>query len=160
MWRLKDARENGGGRMKLSGGRTGMWGSRRHPDADSPQVTFHVAIYVQQNINQSHWGNVINLNSTISLVLWFGLHITYSLLSFVFTAHIHVTRRNKWIMFCGIICHDLFNLIRINRHLGYFQSLDINTKYLSTYVFVKCIWRVSFLRLSCWVSGYIPLKYQ
>ena len=141
-------------------GSTGMWYSRRHPDADSPQVTFHVAIYIQQNINQSHWENVINLNFTISLVLWFGLHITYSLLSFVFTAHIHVTRRNKWIMFCGIICHDLFNHIHINGHLGYFQSLDINTKYLSTYVFVKCIWRVSFLRLSCWVSRHIPLKYQ
>ena len=94
---------------------------------------------------------------------WFrGLAYTllYSLLSFVFTAHIHVTHRNKWIMFCGIICHDLFNHIHINGHLGYFQSLDINTKYLSTYVFVKCIWRVSFLRLSCWVSGHIPLKYQ
>ena len=35
-------------------GSTGMWDSRRHPDADSPQVTFHVAIYGLQNINQSH----------------------------------------------------------------------------------------------------------
>ena len=88
MWRLKDARENGGGRMKLSGGSTGMWDSRRHPDADSPQVTFHVAIYGLQNINQSHWGNALNLNSTISLVLWFRLHITCR--SALFSQHMYM----------------------------------------------------------------------
>ena len=88
IWRLNEARENGGGRLELSVRSTGMWDSRRHPDADSPQVTFPVAIYVQQNINQSHWGNVINLNSTISLVLWFGLHITCR--SALFSQHMYM----------------------------------------------------------------------